>query len=169
MKIFIRNNLYRSKKFWLIKKWFEEKPIFSFWAKIFKLDFNINKGKYSARLLWPSIFPFIRTLIYSIFIIAIFETYSYFFPVDQKIFSDQVIDTLLSAIASVSGVFLGLYFTAVSGIASNFLLRATQNIRRYFLSTPIGEQYVRTVAMTGIISLFYLLAKSFGHPIHPVG
>ncbi|HAS80788.1 MAG: hypothetical protein UR25_C0003G0010 [Candidatus Nomurabacteria bacterium GW2011_GWE1_32_28] len=169
MKIFIRNNLYRSKKFWLTKKWFEEKPIFSFWAKIFKLDFNINKGKYSARLLWPSIFPFIRTLIYSVFIIAIFETYSYFFPVDQKIFSDQVTDTLLSAIASVSGVFLGLYFTAVSGIASNFLLRATQNIRRYFLSTPIGEQYVKTVALTGIISIFYLLAKSFGHPIHPVG
>ncbi|MBS3903825.1 MAG: hypothetical protein KGZ39_00680 [Simkania sp.] len=165
----IKNNLYRTKSFWLTRKWFEEKPIFTFWAKLFKVDYSISKSKYSARLLWPSIFPFIRTLIYCVFIIAIFETYSHFFPVSEKIFSDQVVDTLLSAIASVSGVFLGLYFTAVSGIASNFLLRATQNIRRYFLTTPIGEQYVSTVAITGIVSIFYLLAKSFGHPIHPVG
>lgn len=169
MKIYIKNKLYRTKLFWLTKKWFDEKPIFSFWAQVFKADYNFNKGKDSARLLWATIFPFIRTLVYAAFIIAIFETYSYFFPVDQKVFGDQVTDTLLSAIASVAGVFLGLYFTAVAGIASNFLLRATQNIRRYFLATPVGEQYVRTVALTGIISIFYLLAKSFGHPIHPVG
>ncbi|MEI6420498.1 MAG: hypothetical protein WCO30_02580, partial [bacterium] len=168
-KLKIKNNLYRTKIFWLTKKWFEEKPIFNFWAKVFKIDFSVNKSKNSARLLWSSIFPFIKTVIYSTFVILIFETYSYFFPVDQKIFGNQVTDTLLSAIASVSGVFLGLYFTAVSSIASNFLIRATQNIRRYFLSTPIGEQYVRTVSLTGIVSLFYLLAKSFGHPIHPVG
>jgi hypothetical protein len=165
----IKNNLYRAKTFWLIKKWFMEKPVFKFWAKIFEVDYNINKGRNSERIFWPSIFPFIRTLIYVVLIITIFETYSYLFPVDQKIFGDPVTDTLLSVIASISAIFLGLYFAAASSIASNFLLRATQNIRRYFLSTPIGEQYVSTVALTGIISIFYLLAKSLGHPIHPVG
>lgn len=165
----IKNNLYRTKKFWLTKKWFEEKPIFTFWAQVFKADYNIRESKKSARLLWSTLWPSILTIIYAAFIIALFETYSHFFPADQLIFSDEVIDTLLSAIASVSGVFLGLYFTAVSGIASASLLGATQNIRRYFLATPIGKQYVRTIALTGVISIFYLLAKSFGHPIHPVG
>ncbi|MES2930846.1 MAG: hypothetical protein V4665_03635 [Patescibacteria group bacterium] len=169
MKISIKNKLYRTKSFWTTRKWLEDKPIFTFWAQIYKVNHNFNRNNKSARLLWISIMPFIRTIIYAALIIGLFEIYNYLFPVDQNIFGDQVIDTLLSAIASVSGVFLGLYFTAVSGIASNFLLRATQNIRRYFLATPIGEQYVRTVAFTGIISLFYLLAKSFGHPIHPVG
>ena len=156
----IKNNLYRTKKFWLTKKWFEEKPIFTFWAQVFKADYNIRESKKSARLLWSTLWPSILTIIYAAFIIALFETYSHFFPADQLIFSDEVIDTLLSAIASVSGVFLGLYFTAVSGIASASLLGATQNIRRYFLATPIGKQYVRTIALTGVISIFYLLAKS---------
>ena len=165
----IKNNLYRTKTFWLTKKWFEEKPVFTFWAKMFKVDYGINKNKYSARLLWPSIGSLLGTIIYAVFIITLFEVFNHLFPVDLKTFSDQVIDTLLSVIASVSGVFLGLYFAAVSGIASASLLGATQNIRRYFLSTPVGKQYVRTVALTGIISIFYLLAKSFGYPIHPVG
>ena len=165
----IKNNLHSRKLFWQTKKWLDETPVFTFWAQLFKADFNLNQSKNSARLLWPTIFSFVRTVVYAVFIIGIFETYSHMFPVDQRIFGDQVTDTLLSSIASVAGVFLGLYFTAVSGIASNFLLRATQNIRRYFLATPLGEQYVRTVALTGIISIFYLVAKSFGHPVHPVG
>ncbi len=164
-----KNNLYRRKSYWLIKKWLDEKPVFSFWSQLFRADYNLNNSKDSARLLWPTLWPFVRTLVYSVFIIAIFEIYSYLLPVDQNIFGSDATNTLLSAIASVAGVFLGLYFTAVSGIASNFLLRATQNIRRHFLSTPVGEQYVQTVALTGIVSIFYLAAKSFGHPIHPVG
>lgn len=169
MSLKIKNNLYRTKTYWLTKKWLSEKPIFTFWSQIFKADYNLTNSKDSARLLWPTIWPFIRTVVYSAFIIGIFETYNYVWPINTQILSSSAIDSLLTAIASVAGVFLGLYFTAVSGIASNFLLRATQNIRRHFLSTPVGEQYVQTVALTGIISIFYLVAKSFGHPIHPVG
>lgn len=165
----IKNNLYKKKSYWLTKKWLEEKPIFTFWSQAFRADYNLTNSKDSARLLWPTLWPFVRTVIYSAFIVAIFEIYNYVWPVNTQLLSSSAIDSLLTAIASVAGVFLGLYFTAVSGIASNFLLRSTQNIRRHFLSTPVGEQYVQTVALTGIVSIFYLVAKSFGHPVHPVG
>ena len=165
----IKNNLYRKKLFWLIRQWVQEKPVFTFWAQIFRVNHNYNNAKSSASLLRTTLWPFIKTLAYAVFIVALFETYNWAWPVDTEIYGTEATDALLTAIASVSGVFLGLYFTAISGIASNFLLRATQSIRRYFLSTPIGNQFVQTVAITGIVSIFYLTAKSFGHPIHPVG
>lgn len=165
----IKNSLYRKKSFWLIRQWIQEKLVFTFWAQIFLINHNYNNAKSSASLLRTTLWPFFKTLVYAIFIVALFETYNWAWPVDTEIYGTEATDALLTAIASVSGVFLGLYFTAISGIASNFLLRATQSIRRYFLSTPIGNQFVQTVAITGIVSIFYLTAKSFGHPIHPVG
>jgi hypothetical protein len=165
----IKNNLYRKRSFWLIRKWIQEKPVFSFWTQLFKADYAWNNTKTSVRLLRPTLWPFVKIILYAAFIIALFEAYNRVWSVSAEIFSTDAIDALLTAIASVSGVFLGLYFTAIAGIASNFLLRATQSIRHYFLSTPVGNQYVQTVAVTGIVSIFYLTAKSFGHPIHPVG
>jgi hypothetical protein len=169
MSLKIQNNLYRIKAFWLIKKWIIEKPVFTFWAQMFRIDHALNNVNSSARLLRPTLWPFTKTLFYTLFIVALFEAYNWIWQVDPTIYNGEATDALLTTIASVSGVFLGLYFTAIAGIASNFLLRATQSIRRYFLSTPVGNQYVQTVAITGIVSIFYLTAKSFGHSIHPVG
>ncbi|OYV62924.1 MAG: hypothetical protein B7X03_03745, partial [Parcubacteria group bacterium 21-58-10] len=98
----------------------------------------------------------------------ILQSYDYFYP-STLVFDKNAVDTLLSVVASISGVFLGLYFTAISGIASNFLTRATQDVRQFFLSIPTAQQYIQTVAMTGIISIFYIVGKSFGYTIHPVG
>lgn len=110
---------------------------------------------------------FLRLVLYSAFIIFIFELYNYYLPID-KIFDG--VDAFLIAIASISGIFLGLYFTAISGIASNYLLRAPQDVKRYFLNEPRGEQYIRTITITAVISIFYILAsKFFGLTVHPVG
>lgn len=165
----IKNNLYNKKLYWTTKKWLNEKPIFIFWLQIFRVDYNWNKSKDSARLLWHALCPFVLTVIYSFFIVVIFEIYNYVWPVNAQFLSSGSINSFLAAIASVSGLFLGLYFAAVSGIASNFLLQSTQNIRRYFLSAPVGKQYVQTVALTGIVSIFYLVAESFGYSVHPIG
>ena len=164
----IRNNLYRRKTYWLSKKWFEGKPIFSFWKTVFQGHRGIAKSKDSFRLLLPTLPAFGRTILYAAAIIVILESYNYFYPTRIQ-FDKNAVDTLLTVIASITGIFLGLYFTAISSIASNFLVKATQDIRRFFLSAPRVQQYVRTIALTGIISVFYITAKSFGHTIHPVG
>lgn len=163
-----KNNLYKTKSFWLIRKWLSEKPFFSFWKAIFRGNYQINRGKTLTGILWPTIPPFFATLVYVIFIIAIFESFNYLFPIKFN-FDSEAIDALLTTIASISGVFLGLYFAAISAIAGNLLVRATQDVRRFFTLGPRTEQYVRTVALTGIISVLYLVAKSFGHDIHPFG
>ncbi len=164
----LKNRLNKSKSFWLTKKWFNEKPKFKFWKTIFDLKYYFEEEKSSFYLLLPSLRQFVKTVIYVAFIIFVLELWNFVYPIELP-FDEQAIDTFLAAIASISGVFLGLYFTAISSIAGNFLIRASQDIRRYFLLSPEGTQYIRTVAFTGIIAVFYLIAKSFGHDIHPIG
>ena len=107
-------------------------------------------------------------MIYSVFIIFILELFSHYYPINLK-YNTEAVDTFLSVIASISGVFLGLYFTAISGIASSYLLRAPQNVKQFFLAEPRGQQYVKTIAITGIVSIFYIVFKSFEYQIHPAG
>ena len=160
----IKNFLHRKKSFWLLRKWFNGKANFKFWKTIFGLNYSYHESKSSFYLLLPTLGQFIRTTIYVVFIIFTLELWNFVYPVDatfyKDIFDKQAIDTFLATIASISGVFLGLYFTAISSIAGNFLIRASQDIRRYFLLSPEGMQYVRTVALTGIIAVFYIVTKS---------
>lgn len=164
----IKNELYRKRTFWLSKKWFDDKPNFYFWKTIYRNNYRFNQAKGLTSILLHTIPSFITNFVYAVFVIIIFESFNYLFPISFK-FDSQAIDSLLTAIASIAGVFLGLYFTAISSIAGNLLVRATQDVRRFFTLGPRTEQYVRTVALTGIISIIYLVAKSFGHNIHPFG
>lgn len=164
----VKNHLYRTKSFWLTKKWFDDKPIFSFWKGVYRSGYEINKLKNFKDILLPTLASFGWAVLYSAFIIFILELYNLYYPMSLN-FDTQAIDTFLSAVASVSGVFLGLYFTAISGIASSYLLRAPQNVKQFFLTEPRGQQYIKTVAITAIISIFYIFTKSFGHNIHPIG
>jgi hypothetical protein len=167
----IKNTFYNKKTFWIVSKWLKDRPIFFFWKNRFKGHYKISNAKSSFRLLLPTIPDFLKTVVYSIVIIFIFQSYGYYFPIPDTLAKaiDENANDLLTTIASITGVFLGLYFTAISSIASNFLISATQDIRRFFLSTPRGKQYVQTVALTAIISVFYLVAKVFGYGVHPTG
>ncbi len=164
----VKNYLYRTKSFWITKEWFYNKPVFSFWKNIYRGHRTFSDAKNSFRLLLPTLPSFIKTIIYAGFVIVVLESFNFFYPTNI-IFDEEAVNTLLAAIASITGVFLGLYFTAISSIASNLLIKATQDIRRFFLSSPRGQQYIQTIALTAIITIFYIVAKSFGHTIHPIG
>jgi hypothetical protein len=165
----IKNNLYRIKSFWQFNKWLNDKPMFLFWVNMFRGHHTLDDAKNYVRILKPTLLPFLGVVFYSAFIIAVLEVYNKYLPINSDHFDKATVDSFLTAVASITGVFLGLYFAAISSIASNFLIRATQDVRNFFLSAPAGMQYVRTVAITGIVSVFYLFVKSLGHTIHPAG
>jgi hypothetical protein len=74
----------------------------------------------------------------------------------------------LATIASISGIFLGLYFNATSSIVSNYLLEAPQCVRRFLIDNLAGQQYIQTVAMTGVISICYFFYNMLGFTIYPL-
>jgi hypothetical protein len=68
--------------------------------------------------------------------------------------------TLFSVIASIAGVFLGLYFTAISGVVSVYA-KFPDNIRNLLLREKVGNFYIRLLSLTTILSVFLIGYKVF--------
>ncbi len=73
--------------------------------------------------------------------------------VDQPTFAN-----LLGILASISGVFLGLYFTAVSLVAGATYARVPGDIRSLLVQEKIGNIYIRIVALLAAVSTVGLAA-----------
>lgn len=71
-------------------------------------------------------------------------------------------DTGLQALAGVGGVFLALYFTAISAVAANVYAAVPHDIRNLMLRDKVGNAYVRIVALLTALSGLLLLARAAG-------
>jgi hypothetical protein len=71
-------------------------------------------------------------------------------------------DTGLQALAGVGGVFLALYFTAISTVAANVYAAVPHDIRNLMLRDKVGNAYVRIVALLAALSGLLLLARAAG-------
>ncbi|SYZ71945.1 membrane hypothetical protein [Candidatus Zixiibacteriota bacterium] len=78
--------------------------------------------------------------------------------------NDLVRDTLI-AIASLSGLLLGLYFTAISVVVSSRFVAISPGMREHFLREPGGRQYLRILAVTTVWGLLLLGYTIFGGTI----
>jgi len=67
---------------------------------------------------------------------------------------------LFSVIASIAGVFLGLYFTAINGVESAYA-KFPDNIRNLLLREKVGNFYIRLLSLTTILSVFLIGYKVF--------
>lgn len=76
--------------------------------------------------------------------------------------NSRTLITLFSIIASVSGIFLGLYFTAVSVVASSMFARVPDNLRDLLLKEKVGNLYIKILAMLTAVSVILIGYKSFG-------
>jgi hypothetical protein len=74
--------------------------------------------------------------------------------------------SLLSTVAQVSGVFLGLYFTAVSVVASTVYARVPGDVRSVLMREKVGTVYVRMVALLGAASILLLAMTAGGVQPH---
>ena len=69
---------------------------------------------------------------------------------------------ILSTLAQISGVFLGLYFTAISIVASTIYARLQRDIRDLLMREKVGNQYIRVVALLGGVTIISLAACALG-------
>jgi len=83
-------------------------------------------------------------------------------PLAQLDLDIQANATFLSTLAQVAGVFLGLYFTAVSIIASTIYARVQADIRGLLMREKIGNLYIKVVALLGAMTLILLAQSTLG-------
>jgi len=69
-------------------------------------------------------------------------------------------DGLLQAVAGVTGVFLALYFTAVSTVAASVYVNVPHDIRALIVRDRLGNIYVAGVAFTMALSVLLLIAHA---------
>ena len=69
---------------------------------------------------------------------------------------------ILSTLAQIAGVFLGLYFTAVSIVASTVYARVPGDVRSLIIHEKVGNVYIRIVALLGAVATLLLAANALG-------
>jgi hypothetical protein len=74
-------------------------------------------------------------------------------------------DSILSTLAQIAGVFIGLYFTAVNLVASTIYARVPGDIRLLVVSEKLGNVYVQIVAFLGATSTLVLAGNVIGLPL----
>ena len=82
------------------------------------------------------------------------------FPIKPDVYAN-----LLSTVAQISGVFLGLYFTAVSVVASTIYARVPGDVRSVLMQEKVGTVYIRLVALLGATATLLLAMTAGG--VHP--
>ena len=75
----------------------------------------------------------------------------------------------LGTIVTVVGIFLGLYFTAVSAVAGGLFMPATGDLRELFLRHQKSQGYIRTLGLTIIVGIYYLGLGTIGYEFSIVG
>src|SRR5256886_10161228 len=82
--------------------------------------------------------------------------------------SDQL-RQLLNTVVQIAGLFLTLYFTAISVIASTVYARVPGDVRTLAVDEKVGNVYIRIVAILGAVSILYLIAGVMGVQIGLIG
>lgn len=70
---------------------------------------------------------------------------------------------MLTTMVQIAGVFLGLYFTAVSVVASTVYARVQGDVRDLLVREKVGNFYVRVVALLGVVGTILLAAYVLGY------
>ncbi|MDD5477717.1 MAG: hypothetical protein PHG87_05950 [Candidatus Omnitrophica bacterium] len=118
-----------------------------------------------------------KTILFSIFIVIFLELLEKvilkLLPVDKTIFLAKThslitgnpysLENFLMTIASVLGVFLGLYFTAVSIVASSVFTTVPSDVRELYLREKIGNTYIKILAILLAVSIIMFGYRIFNY------
>lgn len=74
-------------------------------------------------------------------------------------------ETLVSTVAQIAGIFLGLYFTAVGVVISAVYSRVPGDVRAILVQEETGNLYLRIVALLCAIAVLLLAIHALGFPI----
>lgn len=77
-------------------------------------------------------------------------------------------DLLLQTVGGTTGVFLALYFTAVSAVAATVYAQVPHDIRTLIVRDRLGNIYVRGVAFTMALAVLMLVAHAVAGTTYPL-
>ena len=143
-------SLAQTKLFWKIRKVFSRIGFF-FYQTLFGIKHRAQEGRATTNSVYYVFKIILGQLILAILItIGLQITNPYFVSLFTKIGVTipemNTYGTLLEAVIGVGGVFIGLYYAAISAIGSAMYAKVPNNIRDLFAHERVGNAYMRLLA-----------------------
>src|SRR5579872_322869 len=164
----IRNYLYKKKRFWAIRNWFVDNISFPIWNKYLRLSTGASEDLRSVISLSETLFEFFSYIIAAVVAVFLFHYISFLLPTKFN-FNEDALHALLATVASISGVFIGLYFTALGVVAGSLFKDLSDEVRSLYLEKGVENIYIKIVIFTLLINLVYLIGQAFGYNPDPLG
>ena len=166
----IGNFLYGKKWFWRARFFLQHNLSFKFFTRVYQGRHFAWRGKNSLRHFRLFLTAFVLYLLYGIVVVILLEMLSSVLPIASSVsIQAEISRQFLATIVTVVGIFLGLYFTAVSAVAGSLFMRATNDLQEQFLRDPKGRDYIRVLGLTIVIGIYYLGLGVLGYEFSIVG
>ena len=166
----IRNFLYGKRWFWRVRFFLQRSLSFELFKRVYQLRHFVWREKHSSQHFRSFLIDLVRQLLYGVVVVILLETLSSVLPIAISIsIPAETSRQFLATVVTAVGIFLGLYFTAVSAVAGSLFMRATNDLQELFLRDPKGRDYIRTLGLTTIIGIYYLGLGTIGYDFNIVG
>lgn len=166
----MRNNLFlffsQYRFFWWLRSW-AIRIRFWFSSHTFGIRYKLHDKKINyisfRHLIQITQIQLIAALVFAIFL-QLFDPifYDYYKFLDLKIPDDGDYVTLLSTISGIGGVFIGLYYAAISTIGGSIYAKVPNNIRDLLAQERIGNVYMHFLAFITFLGISLVSFRVLG-------
>ncbi len=113
-------------------------------------------SSYSALILWSLFRKAIWGMIGAILLIIALRIFEHYIPLGQLITPESNQIGTYGVLAQISGLILGLYFTAMSVVVSTVYSKVPESIRNLIAREKVGDKYIDILMLLGTTSLIEL-------------
>mgnify|MGYP000154695227 CR=1 FL=1 len=130
---------------------------------------NAKESRVFRSLISQSFFPIILPVILTTVLHSTSDVYKQFFlQFSIEVIGKESYTTLLGIITSVSGLFLGLYFTAITSITSVTYVNVPNNIRNLITGDRLSHTYYQFLGFVIVFGICLLTMHVLGKEINPL-
>ena len=169
LKILLMN----KEVFWKVRAKLS-KGLFFLRKALFSVSSFINKQRTNISIQRALVFQTVKKLILAAVLLLvvcvldylIFDIYGLFNPLSTL--NQQILSDILIAALSISGIFLGLYFSNIATVYSSRYANAPASVRHLFENEVVTSNSINDIILFIIISIVALLISMFGLVLKPV-
>ena len=158
--------LAQTRLFWKARNAFSRLGFF-YYRTLFGIKHRVQEGGTTTKSLFSLLWSILGQLILALLItVGLQFTNSYFVPLFMKIGvtipQESDYGNLLVAVISIGGVFIGLYYAAISAVGGAIYARLPNNIRDLLAKEQVGNVYMRFLALLTSFGVCLLAFRTLG-------
>lgn len=171
MIIEFKQQLSQFKAFWKVRRWLKTK-LFSIARDFYSLKRLINDFKQSLGVIVSMfrgslVYFVLPAIIASITQLTESPLRGWFASIGWVILKDSDYATLVATVTSISGLFIGLYYAAVTSIGGAIYAKVPQSLRQLLLNERYGNTYLRYLVFFTFLGMLFLAQYVLGYRVNP--